>query len=287
MNSHNSERRPVEVVVISDVHLGTFGCRASELLQYLRSIQPETLVLNGDIVDFWQFKKKYWPVEHTKVLKEILHLASNGTTVRYITGNHDETLRRFAGQEIGNISIDNKCVLNLDGKKAWIFHGDVFDVTMQHSKILTRLGSVGYDVLIQLNASTNKILESIGRERISFSKKVKNGVKKAVSFINKFEDTCAQIAIREGYDFVICGHIHQPEIKIMSGENGKTMYLNSGDWIENLTALEYNNQCWDIMFYEDRVAELAHGDGYVSNDPGPQELFEQLLSEFNVVPAES
>ncbi|MFT7379872.1 MAG: UDP-2,3-diacylglucosamine pyrophosphatase LpxH, partial [Bacteroidia bacterium] len=188
-------RRKVELVVLSDTHLGTYGCRANELLQYLKSINPTTLILNGDIVDGWQFKKKYWPASHTKVLKEILNIASKGTKVYYLPGNHDEFFRRFVGSKMGNIEVENKVVLTLNGKKAWFFHGDVFDVTMQHSKWITRLGSESYDFLIWLNYHVNRLMEFLGKEKKSFSKKIKNGVKSAVKYINKFEEVCADIAI--------------------------------------------------------------------------------------------
>lgn len=173
-------------------------------------------------------------------------MASKGVPVHYITGNHDEMLRRFAGFQLGNLRIENKLILELDGKKAWIFHGDVFDVTMHHARWLTKLGSLGYDMLILLNASANFFLEKVGREKISLSKRIKNGVKQAVKFINRFETLCAEIAIRNRYDYVICGHIHQPEIRPIILEEGEVLYLNSGDWVENLTALEYNAGNWSL-----------------------------------------
>lgn len=245
-DADSGSRRKIELVVISDVHLGTYGCHAKELVRYLKSIAPDRLVLNGDIIDMWQFSKNYFPKSHMKVLKEIIRMASKGTPVHYITGNHDEMLRRFAGFQLGNLRIENKLILELDGKKAWIFHGDVFDVTMHHARWLTKLGSVGYDMLILLNASVNFILEKVGSEKISLSKRIKNGVKQAVKFINRFETLCAEIAIRNRYDYVVCGHIHQPEIRTISLEEGKVLYLNSGDWVENLTALEYNEGEWSL-----------------------------------------
>jgi UDP-2,3-diacylglucosamine pyrophosphatase LpxH len=132
------KKREVEVVVISDVHLGTYGCQAKALLRYLKSIRPKTLVLNGDIIDIWQFSKSYWPKAHMQVVKHILGLISKGVQVHYITGNHDEMLRRFTGFQMQNFSISNKLVMKLGNKQAWVFHGDVFDVTMQHSKWLAR-----------------------------------------------------------------------------------------------------------------------------------------------------
>src|SRR4051794_3624900 len=151
-------KREVDVVVISDVHLGTYGCHAKELLQYLKSIQPRVLVLNGDIIDIWQFNKNYWPESHMQVIKYIMKLIKNDVQVSYLPGNHDEMLRRFNYFVLGTFKITNKIVLNLDnGKKAWIFHGNVFDVMMQHSKRLAKLGARGYDTLILINRFVNFI----------------------------------------------------------------------------------------------------------------------------------
>jgi UDP-2,3-diacylglucosamine pyrophosphatase LpxH len=245
------ERRKVEMVVLSDVHLGTYGCHAKELCSYLSSIQPEKLILNGDIIDVWQFSKRYFPAYHMQVIMEIMQLISLGTKVYYITGNHDEMLRKFAGFHMGNITLTNKLLLDIDGKKTWIFHGDVFDVTMKNSRWLAKLGSVGYDLLILINRFVNFIYSKVGKGKISLSKTIKNSVKSAVSFIGNFEQTCAGIAISNGYDYVICGHIHQPVIKEIKTEDGTVMYLNSGDWIENLTTLEYNNKQWKLYHYEE------------------------------------
>ena len=243
------EKREVEIVVISDVHLGTYGCHAKELLKYLKSIKPKTLILNGDIIDIWQFSKRYWPETHMKVLRKIMKFVVEGVQVYYLTGNHDELLRKFADMHLGTFHLQNKLVLELNGKKAWFFHGDVFDVTMQHSKWLAKLGAVGYDSLIILNRFVNWCLKLCGREKMSFSQKIKAKFKDAVKFINKFEETAAELAVEKDYHYVVCGHIHQPEIKTINTERGQVTYLNSGDWIENLTALEYNNQQWSIAKY--------------------------------------
>lgn len=248
--------RKVELVVISDVHLGTYGCKAKELLKYLQSIQPETLVLNGDIIDIWQFKKSYFPKSHLKVIKKIISFATKGTDVFYITGNHDEMFRKFTDFELGKLKVCNKTFLNLDEKKAWIFHGDVFDASVQHSKWIAKLGSKGYDLLIVINNVVNWILTKFGREKYSFSKKIKNNVKKAVKYIGDFELTASELAIDNHYDYVVCGHIHQPQIRTVENKKGSCMYLNSGDWIENLSALEYNDKKWNIFYYEDHKSEL-------------------------------
>ena len=173
------KKRKLDILVLSDVHLGTYGCHAKELLLYLKTIRPKTVILNGDIIDIWQFSKRYWPKSHMKIIKQLMHWMSKGVKIYYITGNHDEMLRKFVGFKMGSLKIVNKVILELDnGKKAWFFHGDVFDVTMQHSKWLTKLGAVGYDTLIHINSFANFISEKIFKKgKLSLSKKIKNSVK--------------------------------------------------------------------------------------------------------------
>jgi UDP-2,3-diacylglucosamine pyrophosphatase LpxH len=268
------ERRSIEVVVMSDLHLGTYGCHAREIVQYLKSISPQLLVLNGDIIDGWQFSKNYFPASHMQVIKEIMSLMGKGTRVIYITGNHDEMLRRYSDIQLGNLQLTDKVVLEINGKKTWIFHGDVFDATTKGSaKILAKLGGHGYDLLIILNRMINHFLKFFGREKMSLSKKVKNGVKKAVSWIGNFEQTAAELAIEKGYDYVICGHIHQPQKRIVETKDGAVTYLNSGDWIENLTSLEYQNGEWDIYQYNPANFEA-------------KEKFEKKLPPLEVVTTE-
>jgi UDP-2,3-diacylglucosamine pyrophosphatase LpxH len=276
------KKRKVEVVVISDVHLGTYGCHAKELLQYLKSIKPEKIILNGDIIDIWQFSKRYWPAAHMQVIKHLTGLIAKGVKVYYVTGNHDEMLRRFVGFKMGSLKIVNKVVLKLDGRRAWIFHGDVFDVTMQHAKWLAKLGAVGYDTLIVINRAVNFVSQKMGKGKISLSKKIKNSVKGAVKFVNAFEQTAADIGISNGFDYVVCGHIHQPEIREIKNENGSIQYLNSGDWIENLTALEYNEGEWKIYKYqEDDFAKAVNLDDPQYVTLNNSQLFENLVLEFN------
>ncbi len=252
------KRRSVELVVISDVHLGTFGCHANELVQYLRSIQPATLVLNGDIVDIWQFSKRYFPQSHMQVIKEIFSLLSLGTRVVYITGNHDEIMRRYSDLTIGQLELTDKLILELDGKITWIFHGDVFDRTTRGSaKIIAKLGGYGYDLLILINRAINYLMSMAGREKMSLSKQVKNGVKKAVAWINNFEQTAAELAIENQYDYVICGHIHQPQQREIKTDKGSVTYLNSGDWIENLTSLEYDQRQCTIYQHDENAMPMA------------------------------
>jgi UDP-2,3-diacylglucosamine pyrophosphatase LpxH len=273
------KKRKVEVAVVSDVHLGTYGCHAKEFLIYLKSIKPKILVINGDLIDIWQFSKSYWPESHMRVIKQITGMLSKGTKVYYITGNHDEMLRKFSGYSLGNLIISNKVVLNLDGKKAWIFHGDVFDVTMKNSKWLSKLGSIGYATLILLNKAANFISQSMGRGKLSFSKKIKNSVKNAVKYINDFEGTVADIGIDNGYDYVICGHIHQPEIRKISTPKGSITYLNSGDWIENLTSLEFNEGNWSLYHFDKDEPSIARLQDKIRKEPANKDLFEGVVKE--------
>ncbi|UUC44987.1 UDP-2,3-diacylglucosamine diphosphatase [Flavobacterium cerinum] len=266
------KKRIVDIVVISDVHLGTYGCHAKELLKYLNTIKPKTLILNGDIIDIWQFRKSYFPKSHLKVVKKLLDFSSKGTKVYYITGNHDEMLRKFSDTTMGNFSIVDKLVLELHDKKAWIFHGDIFDSSVHHAKWIAKLGGIGYDYLILLNRFINWCLIKMGKEPYSLSKKIKSSVKKAVKFISDFETTATDLAIEKNYDYVICGHIHEPKIIEKENKKGKTLYLNSGDWIENLTALEYNKKRWKLYQYSAETIQPEEEDYFEHENQLSQEL---------------
>jgi UDP-2,3-diacylglucosamine pyrophosphatase LpxH len=277
------ERRKIDLVVISDLHLGTYGSRAAELEQYLKSIQPKKLILNGDIIDIWQFSKHYFPESHLRVLKVIISLMEQGTEVVYITGNHDEMLRKFKGLSLGNFKIANKLVLNLPTGRAWIFHGDVFDTTMKHSKWLAKLGGKGYDILILINTCMNWMSQRLGKGRVSFSKKIKDSVKGIIKYVNDFENTAAEIALENNYQYVVCGHIHQPKIREIKTKNSKKVtYLNSGDWVENLTALEYSNQEWKLFDYQKdmnkTILNLTFEKSFHKSELNYTNLLEELLT---------
>lgn len=280
------KKRKVDILVLSDIHLGTYGCHAKELLCYLKTIKPKTVILNGDIIDIWQFSKRYWPKSHMKVIKHLMHWMSKGVKIWYITGNHDELLRKFVGFKMGSFKIVNKIILELDNDKtAWFFHGDVFDVTMQHSKWLAKLGAVGYDTLIHINRVANFISEKVFKKgKLSLSKKIKNSVKTAVKFINNFEQTAADIGISNHYDYVVCGHIHHPEMREIENQHGKIIYLNSGDWIENLTALEYTDGDWKIYrFDENDMVNKAAIDTDENEELTNSQLFDNMVEEFNLL----
>jgi len=245
------EKRKIDILVISDIHLGSYGCHAEELNEYIKSVKPEILILNGDIFDGYVFNKKYFPPSHIEFIRNVLTLIKKGVNVYYITGNHDDFMREFEEIEMINLHKLDKLVLSIDGNQYWFFHGDVFDISMQ-GKIGKTLGLIGgnaYDFLIRINRSFNKVLKLIGRPPYSLSAQVKKSVKKAVAYVNDFEEVSCKHAISQGYYAVVNGHIHQPAIRKYANENGEVLYLNSGDWIENLTALEYNEGKWSIYSY--------------------------------------
>lgn len=266
-------RRPVEVLIISDVHLGTYGCHAKELLAMLKTVKPKLLILNGDIIDGWAFSKRYFPNAHMAVLAELFKMMRHGSRIVYITGNHDEFLRKYTDMEMGNLFLTNKYLFETDGKINWVFHGDVFDHTTKGgAKFLAKIGGVGYDWLILLNRAINWFLAKLGRPKVSLSKRIKDSVKKAVAFIADFEEKAVELAIDNRYDTVICGHIHQPANRQETRSNGKTLYLNSGDWIENLTWLEYGNREWTLYHYHEKnfqIPEIAE----FSHSLNPEDLF--------------
>ncbi|MFM9947718.1 MAG: UDP-2,3-diacylglucosamine diphosphatase [Saprospiraceae bacterium] len=271
-------KREIDIVILSDVHLGTYGCHARELLNYLNSIKVETLILNGDFVDMWQFNRRYFPKEHMMVIQRVLKMAAKGTKVYYITGNHDDALRRYSDFSSGNIHLRDKLTLHLKDKKYWIFHGDIFDVFIKYSPFIAKLGGKGYDWLILINRFVNKIRVALGKPQMSFAGKVKNRMKEAIKFISDFEETAISLAAEQGYDYVICGHIHRPQMREVPVKDQVVTYLNSGDWVENLTALEYRWDRWTIYHYDE--SEYAHVNPklHVKSSKEPESGFEELLS---------
>jgi UDP-2,3-diacylglucosamine pyrophosphatase LpxH len=248
------EKRKVEVVVISDVHLGSYGCHAEELNEYIKSVKPEILILNGDIFDGYVFNRTYFPTSHVEFVRNVLTIVKKGVKVYYLTGNHDDFMRNFEEIQMLNLHKLDKLILELDGKKYWFFHGDVFDISMQGKigKTLGRIGGNAYDILIRINRLLNLILKFFGKKPYSLSSRVKSSVKGAVRYVSDFEEISCNHAIAQNYHAVVNGHIHQPAIREYSNEDGQVLYLNSGDWVENLTALEYNDGKWQIYHHRDR-----------------------------------
>jgi UDP-2,3-diacylglucosamine pyrophosphatase LpxH len=246
-------KKVLDICVLSDTHLGTYGCRAEELLAYLNGIEPSRLILNGDIIDAWQFKKSYFPATHWEVIERILQMANSGTIVYYLTGNHDEILRRFHNIDLGNIRLRSQLELRLQNKTYWFFHGDVFDASVLISPFLAALGGKGYDMLIRINAWINLWRIRFGWQKISFAHRVKRSVKHAVKFVSDFEKHAVRMGVKKGVDGVICGHIHQPCIEEIVQDGHAITYMNSGDWIENLTSLECLHGKWSLYKYGETV----------------------------------
>ena len=242
------EQRPEKyrAIWISDIHLGTPGCKAEYLLDFLRWNESEQLYLVGDIIDGWQLKKGwYWRQSHNDVVQKILRKSRKGTRVTYIAGNHDEVLRQFLGMAFGDIEILDEATHELlDGRRLWITHGDLFDGIIQHAKWLAYLGDSLYSFILRLNNSFNHARHKLGLSYWSLSQYLKHKVKNAVSFITEFETVLTDEARRRGYDGVLCGHIHRPEIREING----ILYCNDGDWVESCTALvEHHNGKWEII----------------------------------------
>jgi UDP-2,3-diacylglucosamine pyrophosphatase LpxH len=254
------KKRPIDLLVLSDLHLGTYGCRAEELLDYLRSVKPRAVVLNGDIIDIWQLRKNWFPKSHMKVVKRLMKMASR-IPVYYITGNHDEALRRYSPVVLGNLQLLDRLELTIDRERYWFFHGDIFDASTRHAKWIAKLGGIGYDLLIRLNDLVNRALALAGMPRMSFSARIKQSVKRAVAYISDFEETAADVAIHEGYDYVFCGHIHQPQMRTISTAKGSVRYMNSGDWIEHLSALELAEGRWRLY-----VHPAGHRPGLIAEE---------------------
>ena len=226
--------KKIESLYISDVHLGSKGSKAVELLGVLKNYEPEKLFIVGDFIDGWLLKKRhFWPQEHTNVIRKVLSYAKKGTQVYYITGNHDEFLRSYENLDFGNITVLDEIID--DG--VWIIHGDKYDSVVMYNKWIAILGSIGYELIIYLNEVIKRIRRILGLRPRSFSKWVKAKVKGAVAFIDSFEFTLATEAINRECHTVICGHIHTPADRVING----VRYMNTGDWIESLSYITKEN----------------------------------------------
>jgi UDP-2,3-diacylglucosamine pyrophosphatase LpxH len=225
----------VRSAFISDVHLGTPGCQANALLDFLRCLECEQLYLVGDVIDGWQLKRRWhWPQAHNDVVQKLLRKARKGTRVVFVPGNHDEFARRYLGQNFGGIEVAEEAVHHTaDGKRLWVIHGDLFDGVVQHARWLAHVGDSAYTLALKLNQHFNSLRARLGLPYWSLSRYLKLKVKRAVSFIGDFEQAVAREARKRGYDGVVCGHIHHAELREIEG----LLYANDGDWVESLTAL--------------------------------------------------
>jgi UDP-2,3-diacylglucosamine pyrophosphatase LpxH len=245
---------------ISDIHLGTAGCQAKYLLDFLKHNEADKFYLVGDIIDGWQLRKRwYWPQSHNDVVQKLLRKARKGTEVVFIPGNHDEMARQFFGMNLGDIRIEEEVIhVMADGRRLWITHGDLFDGVMQYAKWLAYVGDTLYTFILWVNRWFNKVRSRMGLNYWSLSQYLKQSVKNAVSFIADFEQIMAREARIRGCDGVVCGHIHKAEIRMIDD----ILYCNDGDWVESLTALveDMNGELrivhWPIIL-EDKKESLA------------------------------
>ena len=267
--------REIEVAVISDIHLATHACKPKKVLKYLKSIQPKTLVLNGDIIDSWRFNRNYFPKTQLKVIRQLIKMMEKGVQVFYITGNHDEFLRKFSQTQIGNLRIINQLILNLNGTKTWIFHGDIFDNIIHKNKWLAKLGAATYGMLTMLNQLVNRFLIGIGKPEIMIYKSIKKYTARENINLSTFETAIGNAALKQGYDTVICGHTHIPKQKQLTISGQKIQYLNCGDWVEHFTAAEYYNSNWTLYYYNDPDDEFADD----LDVPEERQLYQSLVKE--------
>jgi UDP-2,3-diacylglucosamine pyrophosphatase LpxH len=249
-----ADKRRVRSVWISDVHLGTPGCQAHALLDFLRCVESDHLYLVGDIIDGWQLRRNwFWPQAHNDVVQKLLRKARKGTRVVFVPGNHDEFARKYLGHNFGGIEVVDDCIhTTADGRRLWVTHGDYFDGVIQCAKWLAHLGDTLYEFTLKLNRHFNVLRARLGLPYWSLSKYLKLKVKRAVSFIGDFEQAVAREARKRGVHGVVCGHIHHAELRDIDG----ILYANDGDWVESLTALvEHADGRLEILDWTARALE--------------------------------
>lgn len=248
------ERRKFRTIWISDIHLGTKGCNAAMLIDFLDHTDSETMYLVGDIIDGWRLKKKfYWPPEHNDIVWRVLKRARRGTRIVYIPGNHDEMVRPFCGMNFGGVEIKRADVhTTADERRLLVLHGDEFDTIMLAHRWLAFVGDALYHVMMGLNGWVNAIRNGLGLPYWSLSKAAKHKVKNAVEFISKYEEVVARAASERGVDGVVCGHIHTAEMRDFDG----IAYYNDGDWVEGCNALvEHFDGTMEILHWSDEIAK--------------------------------
>jgi UDP-2,3-diacylglucosamine pyrophosphatase LpxH len=271
------EVRDLEVAVISDLHLATFASKPKKVLKYLKSIIPNILVLNGDIIDSWRFSRNYFPKNQLKVVRQIIKMMEKGVQVYYITGNHDEFLRKFTPTTVGNLKIVNQLVLELDGLKTWIFHGDIFDSTIHGKKRLAKFGAALKGFLSVLNRLVNQVLLFFGKNEVILYKNIKYRLIRDKLNLSATESKILNAALAQGYQTVVCGHTHVPKEKEVTLSEKTVRYLNCGDWVENFTAAEYNHGEWSL-FFQNNLEEESQPDEL--EIPEESQLLHVISKEF-------
>ena len=262
-------------VFLSDTHLGFSGVHAEELSAFLKHLHCERIYLVGDIIDLQALRARWrWPAMHNQVVRRILKLARHNTVIIYIPGNHDDSMRQYAGLELGGVKLAKRALhRTADGKSLLITHGDEYDLVVQHSPVLSMLGTWAYDHLINLNRFVNFIRALFGMKRWSFSHTIKKRVKSACTFISNFEQALLGEARRRGLDGVVCGHIHQPALRKGDGADADILYANCGDWIERASALvEHSDGRLEIVDVERLLIEAGIEIKRLQDEPVPLEM---------------
>ncbi len=241
--------REIKVSVISDLHLATYGSKPKKVLKYLKSIQPELLILNGDIIDSWRFSRNYFPKPQLKVVRQLIKMMEKGVQIIYISGNHDEFLRKMVPTQIGNLKIVNQYIFESGDTKTWIFHGDIFDKVIHKTKWLAKIGAALYGFISIVNMLTNKLLTVSGKHEVQFYSSIKKRIKRNNIDLTRLELQAAQVAGLKGYETIIYGHTHIPMEKHVVFNGKKLHFINCGDWIENFTAVEFYGNKWHLFYY--------------------------------------
>ncbi len=248
-DDEDAGRKRYRTVFVSDIHLGTPGCQAEQLLDFLKHYPSDYLYLVGDIIDGWQLRRRwYWPQAHNDVVQKMLRRARKGCQVIFIPGNHDEFARQFFGQQFGGIEVVEEALhLTADGRKLWVIHGDYFDGVIQHAKWLAHVGDNAYEIALKLNRYLNNLRGRLGFPYWSLSQYLKLKVKTALNYVTSFEEAVAHEARRRGHQGVVCGHIHRAEMREING----TLYCNDGDWVESRSALvEHMDGRLELIFWQ-------------------------------------
>ena len=248
-NDDDEKGQRFRTIFISDIHLGTPGCQALALMDFLRTHPSDTLYLAGDIIDGWQLRRRwYWPQAHNDVVQKLLRRVRKGCRVIYVPGNHDEFARDFIGHHFGGIEVVQEAVhVTADGRSLWIIHGDYFDAVVQCAKWLAYLGDNLYEFTLRMNRHLNSLRGRLGLPYWSLSAYLKQKVKTALNYVTDFEEAVANEAKKRGHDGVLCGHIHRAEMRMING----VLYCNDGDWVESRTALvEHYDGRLEILHWE-------------------------------------
>ncbi|WP_297097775.1 UDP-2,3-diacylglucosamine diphosphatase [uncultured Draconibacterium sp.] len=258
-------RKP-DIVVVSDFHLATHACKAAEIHKYLKSILPKQLILNGDIIDAWRFSRNYFPKAHLKVVRQLIKMMEKGTEVVYITGNHDEFLRELGNTTMGKLRIVDQITLHLNNQKTLIFHGDLIDSVIHKAKWLAKVGAAAYGFVSLFNQLLNFVLKRLHIDDIVLYKWLKQLFGAPNTDKSRFETKLAKLAYDKNVDLIICGHTHRAVDKMLRYNNRSIRYINTGDWVENFTAAEFENGTWNLCNYAATFKAVE------TNDTEPEDL---------------